>query len=90
MLEVHVLKYISTPRTSKNGGEAAIVVNCFSVEKLNVIVPNGLEVVYGLLKPKCGTALYKKIILSTLHQLREKIESWLIILCVHYTTTHVK
>ena len=69
LLEMHGLKYISTPRTSKNGGGAAIVVNCerFSVEKLNVIVPNGLEVVYGLLKPKCGTALYKKIILCSFY-----------------------
>ena len=70
MLELSGLKYISAPRPStKNGGGAAIVVNCerFSCEKLNVIVPDGLEVVYGLLKPKCGTAKYKKIILCSFY-----------------------
>ena len=70
MLELDGLKYISAPRPSnRNGGGAAIVVNSehFSCERLNVFVPANLEVVYGLLKPKCATAKYKKIILCSFY-----------------------
>ena len=67
MLEMDGLQYISAPRPTRNGGGAAIIVNQerFTCEKLSVIVPDGLEVVYGLLKPRCGTALYKKIIICS-------------------------
>ena len=64
------LKYISNPRPStRNGGGVAIVVNCerFSCERLNINIPGGLEVVYGLLKPKCSSAKYKKIILCSFY-----------------------
>ena len=47
MLQMEGLKYISTPRTTKRGGGAAIVVNTekFSLEKLEVNIPHKLEVV---------------------------------------------
>ena len=70
MLEMNGLKYISNPRPStRNGGGVAIVVNCerFSCERLNIYIPGGLEVVYGLLKPKCSSAKYKKIILCSFY-----------------------
>ena len=69
MLEMNGLQYISAPRSNRNGGGAALIINTerYSCEKLNVIIPDGLEVVYGLLKPKCGTALYKKIIICSFY-----------------------
>ena len=47
MFQMDGLKYISTPRTYKRGGGAAIVVNLehFSLEKLDVVIPNKLEIV---------------------------------------------
>ena len=69
MLEVSGLKYVSCarPPNAKNGvsyGGAAIVVNLknFSCEKLKVQIPNNLEVVWCLLKPKNQSARFKKII----------------------------
>ena len=65
MLELNGLKYISTsrPKTTKGGG-AAIVVNLekYSVEKLDIIIPSNLDVVWGLLKPKYVPCKFKKII----------------------------
>ena len=54
MLQLEGLKYISTPRTTKRGGGAAIVVNLskFSLEKIQVVIPLKLEVVWGLMRPK--------------------------------------
>ena len=54
MLQLHGLKYISTPRLHKRGGGAAIVANLstFSLEKLDVIINDKLEIVWGLLRPK--------------------------------------
>ena len=69
MFEIEGLQYISKPRPpnakGRSYGGAAIVVNNkkFSCEKLNVPVPNNLEVVWGLLKPKSlSPSLFKKII----------------------------
>ena len=65
MLEIDGLKYVSTSRPSKTkGGGAAIIVNLekYSVEKLNIIIPNSLDVVWGLLKPKSSQTKYKQII----------------------------
>ena len=65
MLELDGLKYISTSRPSKTkGGGAAIIVNLenFSIEKLNIIIPSSLDVVWGLLKPKYSPTKYKQII----------------------------
>ena len=48
------LKYISTPRATKKGGGAAIIVNTehFSLDKIEVIIPYKLEVIWGLMRPK--------------------------------------
>ena len=68
MLETHGLKYISTPRPKNSKGKtyggAAIVVNTekFNCEKLSVFVPENLEVVWGLVKPKTPSAIFKSII----------------------------
>ena len=63
MLESEGLKYISTPR-SRGWGGAAIIVNQdkFTLEKLNIIIPHNLEVVWGLLKTKSEGAKFKKIL----------------------------
>ena len=55
MLHMEGLKYISTPRPSaKRGGGAAIVapIEKFNLEKLDIMIPHNLEIVYGLLRPK--------------------------------------
>ena len=54
MLNMDGLKYISTPRMTKRGGGAAIVVslNDYSLDKIEVPNPNKVEVVFGLLRPK--------------------------------------
>ena len=68
MLELDGLHYISAPRPKnckgRSYGGAAIVVNKskFSCEKLNVIVPNNLEAVWVLVKPKNQSAKFKRII----------------------------
>ena len=54
LLELKGFKYISTPRPgNRRGGGAAIIVNTarFSVSKLNVPNPKGLEIVWGIIKP---------------------------------------
>ena len=69
MFEIEGLQYISKPRPpnarGRSYGGAAIVVNNkkFSCEKLDVLVPKNLEVVWGLLKPRSlSPSLYKRII----------------------------
>ena len=54
MCQMDGLKYISTPRLSKRGGGSAIIVNLrnFTIEKIPVHIPNNLEVVWGLMRPK--------------------------------------
>ena len=61
LLETEGLKYFSTPRPGGWGG-AAIIVNQekFTVEKLNILIPHNLEVVWGILKPKDVEAKYKR------------------------------
>ena len=58
LLQLDGLKYISTPRPSKRGGGAAIVANLatFSLEKIDIVIPDKLEVVWGLLRPRTNTA----------------------------------
>ena len=49
------ISYISTPRPPmKRGGGAAIATNLkfFSMTKCNIIIPNGLETVWGIMRPK--------------------------------------
>ena len=73
LLEINGLKYISTarPQNSKgvSYGGAAIVVNLqnFSVEKLSVHIPNNLEIVWGLLKPKNPSAKFKRILICSFY-----------------------
>ena len=70
MLEISGLKYISTSRpNNKRGGGVALIVNLekYTCEKINIFVPNGLEVVWGLLQPKSNTAYFKKIIVCTFY-----------------------
>ena len=67
MLEIDGLKYLSKSRPStKRGGGVALITNLkkFSIEKLDVCIPNNLEVIWGLLKPKHPPAgsEYKNII----------------------------
>ena len=52
MLEEDGLKYISTTRKPNS---------------MNVSTPEGIEAVWGLLKPKCGTAQFKKIIVCSFY-----------------------
>ena len=61
MFQLDGLKYISTPRTQKRGGGAAIVVNTvnFSVDKIQVPIPYNLEVVWGLIRQKKISASIK-------------------------------
>ena len=69
MLQLEGLKYISTPRTTKRGGGAAIVVNLskFSLEKIQVLIPHQLEVVWGLLRPKKVTSRIREIIVCAFY-----------------------
>ena len=65
MLEMEGIQYISTPRPrAKRGRGAAITVRLgtFGISKLNILIPNGLEVVWGLLKPKVASGKIAKII----------------------------
>ena len=65
LFELKGMKYISTPRPgARRGGGAAIVVNTekFSISKLNVAIPQCLEVVWGLMKPVNITGKITKII----------------------------
>ena len=68
MLEFDGLKYISTARPGGWGG-AALVVNQhnFSLEKLNIVVPEKLEVIWGLLRPKNEEAFFKKILVCSFY-----------------------
>ena len=54
MFQMSGLKYISTPRMFKRGGGAAIVVDTskFCIEKESIMIPNRLEVVWGIVRPK--------------------------------------
>ena len=68
MLEQDGLKYISTARKANargiSYGGAALIVDLekYSCEKLNISVPQNIEAVWGLLKPRAGSAQFKKII----------------------------
>ena len=65
LLEMEGVQYISTPRPgAKRGGGAAIAVRLdkFSIKKINVVIPSGLEVVWGMLKPRVISGKITKII----------------------------
>ena len=66
LLELKGVKYNSTPRPgARRGGGAAIAVrvNKFNLSKLNIPLPRAVEVVWGLLRPKCITGSISTIIL---------------------------
>lgn len=73
LLELHGLKYISTSRKpNRKGvcyGGAAILVNLekFSCEKLPVAIPQNIEAVWGMLRPKNPGAKFKKIIVCSFY-----------------------
>ena len=69
MFQLDGLKYISTPRITKRGGGAAIVVNTqkFSLEKIQVVIPHNLEVVWGLMRPKQTTAKIREFIIGAFY-----------------------
>ena len=66
ILQLDGLKYISTPRPSKRGGGAAIVANLaqFSLEKIDILIPDKLEVVWGLVKPRTNVATHIREIIA--------------------------
>ena len=68
MLEGNGLKYISTARP-KGWGGAAIIANQenFKLEKIDVIIPHSLEVVWGMLRSKSKDAKFKEIILCSFY-----------------------
>jgi hypothetical protein len=68
-LYVEGLKYISTPKTTKRGGGAAIVVSLeqHTLEKLQVMNPDKVEAVFGLMRPKNGTANIREIIIAAFY-----------------------
>ena len=73
LLELKGLKYLSTPRKPNSKGVsyggAALIVNLrkFRVEKIPVIIPQNLEVIWALLKPKNQTAKFKCIIICSFY-----------------------
>ena len=55
LLELNGLKYISCPRTGgRRGGGVGIVVNTelFSIQKLDMLVPHNLEIIWTMVRPK--------------------------------------
>ena len=85
MLEMSGLQYISAARPPNakgvSYGGAAIVVNVknFTCEKLKVNTPSNLEAVWGLLRPKNGSAKFKKIIVCSFYSPpnKKRIPRWL-------------
>ena len=67
--EIHGIKYISNPRKKRNGGGAAITLieRDFVLSKLDVSVPEELEVCWGLVKPKKPTPEFKSIIVCAFY-----------------------
>ena len=69
MLNIDGLKYISTPRLTKRGGGAAIVVSLdnYSLDKIEVPNPDKVEVVFGLMRPKKISSKIKEIIVASFY-----------------------
>ena len=70
LFEMRGIKYISTPRPgNRRGGGAAIAANSenFTLTKLNIFIPNNLEVVWGLLKPSFVSGKVNKIIVCSFY-----------------------
>ena len=96
LLEMEGIQYISTPRPgTKRGGGAAIAVRLdkFGISKLNVSIPHGLEVVWGLLKPIVPSGKISKIITCCFYSPpRSKLRSTLVdhisLTLQHLLSTH--
>ena len=88
MLEMHGIKYISTPRPgAQRGGGAALAVRLekFTITKLNIALPKSVEVVWGLLKPKTVSGKFSTIIVCCFYSPpRSRKNS---VLIDHITTT---
>ena len=70
LLELKGIKYISTPRPgNRRGGGAAIAANIeqYSLSKLNIFIPDNLEITWGILKPKEITGKITKIIVCSFY-----------------------
>ena len=65
MLELHGVKYVSTPRPGANrGGGTAVACSeeFFHMTKLNITIPNPLEACFTLIRPKNPTGKVAKIL----------------------------
>ena len=69
LFEMDGLQYISNPRKVKRGGGSAIIANVrfCNLEKLSIIPPRPLEVVWGIVKPKLIGSKFKKIIVASFY-----------------------
>ena len=96
LLELHGLKYISTPRYSKHrGGGVALVVNLakFHLEKVELDNPKKVEVVFGILPPKDPKSQIKKHILCSFYfppksKKKAALLDFIITSCSHLQTIH--
>ena len=71
MLNMKGLKYISTPRQTKMGGAAIVVfLEQFNLDKLEVMNPNKVKVVFGLMRSKKGQLKLEKLLLLLLNLLQ--------------------
>ena len=91
MLNMDGLKYISTPRTTKRGGGAAIVVSLkkFTLEKIEVLNPDKVEVVFGLVRPKKTTAKVREIIVAAFYSPPKSRKNPLLLDHLLSTTLHL-
>ena len=69
MLELRGIDYISTPRPGRGGGGVGIAArkHNFTLKKLNISIPQKLEVVWGLLRPKLVTGKITVIIVCSFY-----------------------
>ena len=70
LLELKGIDYISTPRPGVRRGGGTAIAACpkkFSLVKLNIEIPNAVEVVWGLLRPRKIVGRIKKIILCSFY-----------------------
>ena len=70
MLQIDGLQYFSTTRPrGKRGGGAAIIVNRekFNAQKLDIQIPQKLEIIWALVKPKSEAAQIRNIIVCSFY-----------------------
>ena len=68
-LELEGLQYVSNPRPSRRGGGAAITLmgGDFTLSRLDVVTPQNLEVVWGLVRPNQPTKDFKGILVCSFY-----------------------